>query len=180
MLVVLLVLVILVYTLRKEGLTMQYKDICSNFTHKIPDHTPCIHTQVPPQVEKVYNIDFDSPFDRYKKNDINSIYNMSYYDDTSFNVDMDIAKQSANNMFPYFKSYTYCDLSNNLPSCVYTTCGIDEVTHRKTVAELMQTHKLKPQRDAIVNLKIQRTVNSVNYDTYNKASTDYLSSIRNI
>jgi hypothetical protein len=180
MLVLLLVLVILVYTLRKEGLTMQYKDICSNFTHKIPDNTQCIHTQVPPQVEKVYNIDFDSPFDRYKKNDINSIYNISYYEDASFNVDIDIAKQSSNNVLPYFKSYTYCDLSNNLPSCVYTTCGIDEVTHRKTVAELMQTHKLKPQSEAIVHLKNNRATYSANYDTYNKASTHYLSSIRNI
>lgn len=180
MLVLLLVLVILVYTLRKEGLTMQYKEISSNFTHKLPDDTQCIHTQVPPQVEKVYNIDFDSPFDRYKKNDIKSIYNMSYYDDASFDIDMDIAKQPSNNVLPYFKSYTYCDLSNNLPSCVYTTCGIDAVTHRKTVAELMQTHKLKPQSDAIVDLKNNRTVNSVHYDTYNKASTDYLYSIRNI
>jgi hypothetical protein len=180
MLLILLVLVILVYTLRKEGLTLQYKDICNNFTHKIPDNAKCIHTQVPPQVEKVYNIDFESPFNRYKKNDIKSSYNISYYDDTSFNIDIDIAKQSSNNVLPYFKSYSYCDLSNNLPSCTYTSCGILEGTHNKTVADLMQTHKLKPQRDAIANLKNQRTTNSTNYDIYNKASTNYLSSIRNI
>lgn len=180
MLLVLLVLVMIVYTLRKEGLTLKYKDICSNFTHNLPDDTQCIHTQVPPQVEKVYNIDFDSPFDRYKKNDITSNYNMSYYDDTSFDVDVDIVKQPANNILPYFKSYSYCDLSNNLPSCIYTTCGIPEETHNKTVAELMKTNQLKPQRNATENLKNQRATSSTNYNTYNNASMNYLSSIRSI
>jgi len=183
MLLYLLVIVIFIYVLcQYEGLTTytKYKDISNNFKHNIPEDTDCIYTQVPPQIAKIYNTDFDSPFNRYSLNNINSKYNKSYYDDTSFNVDINITKQSANNVLPYFKSYSYCDLSNNVPSCTYTTCGIPEETHDKSVAELMNKHQKSYKETAVQKLSNERKTNSNNYTTYNTTSNNYLSSIQNI
>tara|TARA_B110000977_G_scaffold165437_1_gene212603 strand:+ start:96 stop:644 length:549 start_codon:yes stop_codon:yes gene_type:complete len=182
MLLFILIIVISIYFLRKEGLVdhMKYKDISDNFTHNIPGDTDCIYTQVPPQVSKIYNIDFDSPLNRYKLNNIKSKYNISYYDDSSFNVDFDMVKQESNNVLPYFKAYTYCDLSNNLPSCTYTTCGIPIKEHNQSVSKLMNDKKLVSKKTTVDKLSNERTSNSNNYNLYNKNSIDYLYSIRNI
>lgn len=164
MLIYLLVIVILLRFLRKEGLT----------TYDISGGSNCIYTQVPPQVEKIYNIDFDSPFDRYDTLNINSKYNVSYYDDTSFNINLDIKKNQANNIFPFFKAYRYCDLSNNEPTCVVETCDESDISHNKGVAELMSKQRTLAKNKAITELNNQRSTLSKQYNAnVNKVNKDY-------
>ncbi len=163
MLVYILIVVLLYIFFRKEGLTtyLKYKDIQDQFEHNLDGETPCIYTQIPPQISIVYNVDFDSPFDRYTNTNINSKYNDSYYDDTSFNVQVDITKEKNNNVFPFFKTYNYCDLSGGLPTCTYLTCGINESTHKNNitphntqVAEMLKKKKTEDKTKSIKNLSI--------------------------
>lgn len=176
MLIYLLVIVILLRFLRKEGLTtyLKYKEISHLFEHDISEESDCIYTQIPPQVEKVYNIDFDSPFDRYNKLNIDSKYNVSYYDDTSFNTNLDIKKNEANNIFPFFKAYRYCDLSNNEPTCTYLTCGTNEEFHNKEVANILTKAKTDAKNNASARLNAERTTLSQRYESnVNKVNKDY-------
>jgi len=64
MLVYVLIAVLLYIFFRKEGLTtyLKYKEIQDQFDHDLDGETPCIYTQIPPQIARVYNVDFDSPF----------------------------------------------------------------------------------------------------------------------
>ena len=189
MLVYVLIVVLLYIFFRKEGLTtyLKYKEIQDQFEHNLDGETPCIYTQIPPQISKVYNVDFDSPFDRYTNTNINSKYNDSYYDDTSFNVQVDITKEKNNNVFPFFKTYNYCDLSGGLPTCTYLTCGINESTHKNNitshntqVAEMIKEKQTEAKSKAINNLSIERYNSSKYYDESKIKSTDYLDNIRNI
>lgn len=186
MLIYLLVFVILLRCLRKEGLTtyLKYKEISHLFEHNISGESNCIYTQVPPQVEKVYNIDFDSPFDRYEKLNIDSKYNVSYYEDTSFNVDLDIKKNEANNIFPFFKSYRYCDLEDGKPTCPVLTCGTNEeistdkiVSHNKKVAEIMSEKRTQAKNKAITELNNQRSTLSKQYNADKTNSNNYINSL---
>jgi hypothetical protein len=189
MLVYVLIAVLLYIFFRKEGLTtyLKYKEIQDQFDDDLDGETPCIYTQIPPQIARVYNVDFDSPFDRYTKTDINSKYNESYYDDISFNVQVDITKETKNNVLPFFKTYTYCDLSGGFPTCTYLTCGINESTHKNNitshntqVAKMLKEKKTEAKPKAINDLSIERSNASNYYDKSNQESTDYLNSIRNI
>lgn len=192
MLIYLLVIVILLRCLRKEGLTtyLKYKEISHLFKDDISGESHCIYTQIPPQVQKVYNIDFDSPFDRYDTLNIDSKYNVSYYDDTSFNVEMDIEKNEADNIFPFFKTYRYCDLSNsdlsnNIPTCTYLTCGTNEelstdkiVSHNKGVADLLKSKRLQSKSKTITELNNQRSALSKQYESNEEKYTNYINDLQ--
>lgn len=187
MLIYLLVIVILLRCLRKEGLTtyLKYKEISHLFDHNISGESDCIYTQVPPQVQKVYNIDFDSPFNRYDTLNIDSKYNVSYYDDTSFNTNLDIKKNQANNILPFFKAYRYCDLKDNEPTCTYLTCGKNEemstdeiVSHNKGVAKLMTEQRTQAKNKTITELNNQRSALSKQYESNEEKYTDYMNDLQ--
>lgn len=186
MLIYLLVIVFLLRLLRKEGLTtyLKYKEISHLFEHNIDGETDCIYTQIPPQVEKVYNTDFDSPFNRYNTLDIDSRYNISYYEDTSFNVETDIRKNVSNNLLPFFETYRYCDLINNEPTCTYLTCGVNEEistnqigSHNKEVANLLKSKRLQSKSKAISELNYQRTSISNKYNNYDRITNTYINNL---
>lgn len=179
---VLLIIVFFFYLLNHyEGLTTtytKYKEIKDNYKHKISDDTDCIYTQIPPQNAKIYSNDYDSPFERYNNPNINSKYNKSYYDKNNFTINFDIIKQDDNQIMPYYKSYTYCDLSNNLPTCAYTSCGIPEEKHDKLVAEYLQQKKLEMINPVKQNLSNVIKSNLKNYYNNNIITTNYLESIK--
>lgn len=196
MLLYLLIIVILLRFVRKEGLTtyFKYKEISHLFDHDISGETDCIYTQIPPQIEKVYNIDFDSPLDRYNQLNIDSKYNIPYYDDTSFNVKLDINKNVANNVLPFFQTYRYCDMKDMQPTCTYLTCGTNEeksesrtipetgqsiyvVSHNKAVAELLKKKRSEIVPKTINDLNTQRSSLSNQYIDYNNKSNNYINSL---
>lgn len=207
MLIYLLVIVILFIFFKKEGFTtyLKYKDIpkdiSDKFDTKSTPETDCIYTEIPPQIEKVYNVDFNSPFNRYNQLNMNSEYNVSYYDDKSLDIDFDITKQESNNIFPFYQAYRYCDLSNQEPTCTYFTCGVNEeisemrtirrrgrrgrqrinvVSHNKAIADLLNKKKSEVKLNATNDLSIQRTKLSYEYQENDKNSKTYLESIINI
>lgn len=184
LLTIIIIIVIFIYILRyNEGLTtyVKYKDIRKNFTHKISGDTDCIYTQISPQIDKVYNIDYTSPFDRYNHNNINSDYNKSYYNkNNTIDVDISITKQKDNQVIPYFKTFTYCELIDNKPTCNYITCGIPEETHNKEVAKIIYTDKIKNRNIAQQLFSNEINNNLTNYNNNNTIIHNYLSSIKNI
>ena len=163
-----------------EALTTytKYNDIKHKFKHKISGHTDCIYTQIPQQHAKIYSNDYESPFDRYTKTNVNSKYNKSYYDTKPFDIDIDIVQQDDNQIMPFYKSYTYCDLSNNLPTCTYTSCGIPEEKHDKLVAEFLQQKKMEKIKSVQQNLSNEVKSNLNNYYNNNIITTNYLESIK--
>ena len=179
---VLLVFVLFMYLFNHyEGLTTtytKYKEIKHNYKHKISGDTDCIYTQIPPQISKIYSNDYDSPFDRYNSTNVDSKYNKSYYDKKKFNIDIDMVKQDDNQIMPFYKSYTYCDLSNNLPTCTYTSCGIPEEKHDKLVAEYLQQKKMETIAPAQQKLSDEVKSNLSNYYNNNIITNNYLESIK--
>lgn len=201
MLIYLLLIVILFIFFKKEGFNtyLKYKDIPKDISDKFDTkeatpETDCIYTELPPQIEKVYNVDFDSPFDRYNKSNINSEYNISYYDDDDLlDISFDITKQESDNIFPFYQAYRYCDLSNQEPTCTHLTCGINEeiseiqnirgrqkinvVSHIKAVADLLNQKQLEVKPNATSELSTKRTNLSNEYNVNDEKSTKYLGSI---
>jgi len=177
---IIIIIVFFIYIKRyNEGLTtyLKYKDISNNFSHKISGDTDCIYTEIPPQISKIYNVDYNSPFDRYNVNNINSEYNKPYYDNKSIDIDINVTKKTDNTVVPFFKIFTYCELNNNKPTCTYTSCGISEEKHDKSVAELMNKKRLEKIQVETPKFLNEINKNLINYNNNNIISNNYLSSI---
>lgn len=175
-------IVIFIYVFRNyEGLTTytKYKEIKDKFEHEISEDTDCIYTQISPQISKIYNFDYTSPFDRYKNKNINSEYNKPYYNnDNTIDLDIDVTTQIDNQIMPYYKTYTYCELSNNETTCNYTTCGIPEETHNKLVADFLYQKKMEMNDTIKQNVTNEINSNLNNYNNNNIITTNYLDSIK--
>ena len=175
-LLVILSFIVIYFRFFRENFDVKfkYKDIKDQVNYNISDNTPCIYTEIAPQVAKVYNNDFVNIYKSTSETNIESDYLKPYYTNISFGVDIPIAQESYNSVLPNSNTYSYCEHKNNIPSCTVLSCGISKEQHNYKVAELLENSKKIPQEKAIIELSQERKNNSEDYTTKINSLQDYV------
>jgi glutaredoxin-related protein len=179
---ILLSIVLYIYTF-KEGLNVTYKQIKDQIsmdeikdqTSYVEDNTECIYTEINPQIATVYNYDYQNIYDVTQTNQSNSNNLFTpYYSNRTFDVDICMNQESLNYVKPFSKNYTYCEISNNIPTCSVVSCGLDKKTHNYKVAELLESRKNIKQNMAMKELSEERKRNSQDYTSKMNTLNNYI------
>lgn len=143
-----------------------------------PGELQCIETRIQPQRSETYNVDFNSPFDRYTTTNVSSDYNQAYYRKDPFQVDLPIVTSTKlNNVSGQIYPYTYCNWEQNQPSCVFTTRGQSQEKHNAQVGDWLQKKQQTEQLRATATQTRVRSIDSNTYTSYSDDTQKYIRSI---
>lgn len=144
-----------------------------------PGELHCMATTIDPQRGETYNIDFNSPFDRYTTTNVQSNYNQSYYKNP-FTLNLPILSNKPNefnNVSGHIQPYTYCNWEKNVPTCVFTTRRQSQEKHNAQVGNWLRTKQQTQLLNSKSNQRRIRSTYSNIYERYKNDSLKYIQSI---